>query len=219
MRISYLNFLIFALLTLAAHAQDERFFRTLFTGEATRDARLEDSEKKYSYVLQTPMYAIDINDDGKNEYVVFSKKDSEDWLIVLDQYREKLFSYKFETKGFDSGLYRIEKKTLNDQSNVLVLHYYEGKTQYIHYQSTARIYALAVDKLKENKMSFAVMAGPSFFEEYKSRLGHFHIRNYSVNVLDLNNDKTNELIIKYRNQSTVFTYNGNGKWLTFRQEF
>ncbi len=211
---------IFAIgFSLAAQAQDERFFRSLFNGEANSEARLEDREKKYSYILHTPMYALDLNDDGKSEYVVYVKKDSEDWLVILDQYKEKLFSYKFETKGFDSALFKVEKKTINSDANILVLHYYEGKTKYINYQSTARIYAMSVDKLKENKMKFSVITGPSFFEEYKSRLGHFHIRNYSVNVLDLNGDKSNELIIKFRQQSTVYTYNGDGHWLTFRQDF
>ncbi|MFA6238363.1 MAG: hypothetical protein WC635_13605 [Bacteriovorax sp.] len=196
--------------------QDERYFRQIFSGELSRVID-KDSEKKYSYYIHTPYYAIDINRDGAPEQIVFVKKDSEDWVEIYEEkvgIKTKVFSYRFETKGFNSELFRIELKKLSAQTSILIMYYYEGLSRYTEMQGTSRVYAVTIDN--NDLLTMTSFKGPSFFEEHKSLKGHYHLRNYQVYLQDLNKDDSKELIVKYRETSQVFVYNGNGKWKTFK---
>jgi hypothetical protein len=198
-----------------AMPQDERYFRQIFSGELAKSGAPVD-EKHYSYFIHTPYYAIDLNRDKNPEEIVFVKKDSEDWIEIYEKskgVRTKIFSYRFETKGFDSELFRIEFKKLSDKTAILLLYYYEGLSKYTEMQSTSRIYAITIDN--DNLKSLTAFKGPSVYEEHKSLKGHYHLRNYQVYLQDLNNDGTKELIVKFRETSQVFIYDGNGKWQTF----
>jgi hypothetical protein len=195
-------------------AQDERYFRQIFSGEINRNKDIEKT-KSYSYLVHTPYYALDINDDQTPEQIVFIKKDSEDWIEILDKKKEKIFSYQFETKGYDSELFRIELKKLNATTRILLLYYYEGISRYLDFNGTSRIYAITIDNSDLSTM--AGFKGPSFFDEKKSLKGHYHKRHYEVILTDLNKDLTKELIVKYRNSHEVFVYRGKGKWQTFNQ--
>lgn len=195
--------------------QDERYFRQLFSGELSREKGVSD-DKKYSFFIHTPYYEIDLNRDSKPEEVIFVKKDSEDWIEIFERKngeRVKIFSYQFETKGYDSELYRMEFKKLSASTSILILYYYEGLSKYTEMQSTSRVYAVTIDGNDLKKMTG--FKGPSFFEEYKALKGHYHIRNYQVFLKDLNNDDVKELVVKFHLTSQVFIYDGNGKWKTF----
>lgn len=195
--------------------QDERYFRQLFSGELVKGTHKAE-DKKYSYYIHTPYYALDLNRDGVAEQVVFVKKDSEDWVEIFDEkagIKTKIFSYRFETKGFDSELFRIEFKKLSASTSILILYYYEGLSRYIEMQATSRVYVVTIDN--DDLKTMVGFRGPSFFEEHKSLKGHYRLRNYQVYLQDLNNDDIKELIIKFRETSQVFIYNGNGKWKTF----
>ena len=195
--------------------QDERYFRQIFSGELVKsDARADD--KKYAFNIHTPYYDLDLNHDGNPEQIVFVKKDGEDWIEIFEQKNKesrKIFGYRFETKGFDSELYRIEFKRLSPKTYAILMYYYEGMNRYIEMQSTSRIYVGTIDD--DDLKTLSVFKGPSFFEEHKSFKGHYHLRNYEVLLQDLNNDQVRELIIKHNLTSQVFMYNGNGSWKGF----
>lgn len=197
-----------------ATAQDERYFRQLFSGEINK-GKEEVDEKKYSYFVHTPYYALDLNRDGVPEQIVFVKKDNEDWIEILNSEKKKIFGYLFENKGYDSELFRVELKTLSPTSSILLLYYYEGISKYINFQGTSRVYAITIDNNDLNTMK--AFKGPSFFDEQKTFKGHYHKRNYEVILEDLNRDGVKELIVKHRNTSTVFMYKGHGLWQTFNQ--
>lgn len=196
-------------------AQDERYFRQLFSGELNKKEN-GDLARKYSYVVHTPYYSLDLNRDGVAEQIVFAKKDNEDWIEVIDSNKTKIFSYRFENKGYDSELFRIELKTLSPKTSVLLLYYYEGVSRYIDFQGTSRIYAITIDN--NDLKTLSAFKGSSFFDEVKTFKGHYHKRNYEVYLEDLNHDNVKELVIKHRNASTVFLYKGEGKWQTFNQD-
>lgn len=206
--------LVLVVLSWRATAQDERYFRQLFSGEINK-GKEEVVEKKYSYLVHTPYYALDLNRDGVPEQVVFVKKDNEDWIEILNFDKKKIFSYLFENKGYDSELFRVELKTLSAKTSILLLYYFEGVSKYINFQGTARIYAITIDNNDLGTMK--AFKGPSFFDEQKTFKGHYHKRNYEVILEDLNHDNVKELIIKHRNTSTVFLYKGTGHWQTFNQ--
>lgn len=207
---------IFAIFILSwgAKAQDERYFRQIFSGELTKTEETIEN-KKYSYVLHSPYYALDLNRDGASEQVVFVKRDSEDWLDILSSDNKKIFSFRFDNLGYDSELFKIEMKTLGPHTTILLLYYYEGISKYIDFQGTSRLYAVTIDN--NDLKTLATFKGPSFFDEVKNFKGHYHKRNYQVYLEDLNKDSNKELIIKYRASNSVFLYKGEGKWQTFRQ--
>lgn len=202
-----------------ATAQDERYFRQIFSGELNKkdsNTQVRDN-KSYSYIFQSPFYELDLNRDGTPEQIIFVKKDSEDWIEMFSLDKKKFFAYKFDNLGFDSELFKIEMKTLSATTTILLLHYYEGVSKYINFEGTARVYAVTIDNNDLSTMK--AFKGPSFFDEVKNFKGHYHKRNYDVYVEDLNKDSVKELIVKYRNSSNVFIYKGAGNWQTIRQEF
>jgi len=206
--------LVLVVMSWRATAQDERYFRQLFSGEINKKQEVVD-EKKYSYFVHTPYYALDLNRDGVSEQVVFVKKDNEDWIEILNGEKKKIFGYRFENKGYDSELFRIELKTLSATTTILLLYYYEGVSKYINFQGTSRVYAITIDN--NDLTTMAAFKGPSFFDEQKTFKGHYHKRHYQVYLEDLNRDSIKELIIKHRDASTVFLYKGKGRWQTFGQ--
>lgn len=214
-----MNKLVFTLLVFVvswqAGAQDERYFRQLFSGEINRKPEVEKEVKKYSYVIHSPYYALDLNRDGAPEQIVFVKKDNEDWIEIMGPDKQKFFSYRFENKGFDSELYRVELKTLSPTTDILLLHYYEGMSRYIDFQGSSRIYAITIDE--RNLKSMSAFKATSFFDEVKTFKGHYHKRNYEVYLEDLNRDSVKELVTRHHNASTVFLYKGEGQWQTFNQ--
>ncbi len=198
----------------SALAQDERYFRQLFSGELLKSNEVV-PPKKYTWTVHTPFYELDLNRDKVSESIAFAKKDNEDWIEIFDSDKKKLFSYRFENKGFDSDLYRVELKTLSADTVILLLYYYEGVSKYINFQGTTRIYAITIDN--NDLKTMAAFKGPSVFDEQKTFKGHYHKRNYEVYLEDLNKDSIRELIIKHRNASNVFVYMGEGSWKTFNQ--
>ncbi|MBP9680294.1 MAG: hypothetical protein KBD76_02725 [Bacteriovorax sp.] len=196
--------------------QDERFFRQIFSGELSPVTKpLE--EKKYSYYVHTPYYALDLNNDKNPEDLVYVKKENEDWIEIFENIKgekRKIFGYRFEAKGYNAELFRIEFKKLSDITSVLVMYYYEGLSRYTEMQGTSRIYVATIDN--RDLMSLNVLKGPSVFEENRSLKGHYHLRNYQVSLSDLNNDGIKELIVKFRSISQVYVYEGSGKWKTFK---
>ncbi len=196
-------------------SQDERYFRQIFSGELVKE-KAEVGEKKYSYYIHTPYYALDLNHDKVPEEIVYVKKDSEDWIEIFENAkgeRKKIFSYRFETKGYNSELFRIELKNLSPKTSVLVLYFYEGVSKYTEMQASSRIYLVTIDN--NDLKTLTAFKGPSFFDEHKSFKGHYHLRNYQVYFQDLNNDGVKEFISKFREVSQVFIYDGNGKWKSF----
>src|SRR5205814_2534175 len=140
------------------------------------------------------------------------KKDSEDWIEIfqIDKgERKKVLSYRFEAKGYDSQIYRIEFKKLSIKTSVLVFYYYEGVSKYIETQSTSRVYVATIDN--NDLKTLSVFKGPAMYEEFKSQKGHYHLRNYQVYFQDLNNDDSKELIVKFHLTSQVFMYDEAGK--------
>lgn len=204
------------ILPLAVQAQDERFFRQIFHGDLIENApkdQTEKDKKTFWYSAHTPFYQLDLNQDTIPERVVFVKKDNEDWLDIFDSVKKKIFSYRFENMGINSGLYRIEKRQLSPTTDVLLLYYYVGYTQYMNTDSSAQLYLLTIDN--RDLKTIHVLKGPSYFEERKNRRGHYHQRKYDIEMLRLNNDSTSEIIVKHRGMSEVLVYAGNGKWKTF----
>ncbi|MFT6068208.1 MAG: hypothetical protein ACJAT2_002922 [Bacteriovoracaceae bacterium] len=196
-----------------AKAQDERFTRELLSGDLTRIVAPQ-SESKYNYKVRSPFYEVDLNEDHKSESFVVEKKDGEDWVYVYNYSKEKIYSFKLDTTGAHSRLYRITSKSLSKDSKVFVLHFFEGVTQFLKFKAQARFYFLTIDK--NDLSSISTYKGPAFWEEFKSfKHNHYHQRKYVLTAIDLNLDGVKELTLSYNDTRRVYFYKGNGSWQTF----
>lgn len=203
------NFVVFAIMSCVlnfAHAQDERFFRKIFTDELRPD------KKKATYKIEvaTPNYEIDLNRDGVPESIKVEKRDGIDFFVIQNASGRTLSELKLNAKGVNSVLYKAQLKTLNSNTDALVLYFDEGHSGTSVFQSTARIYMATIDGRDLKKVSFN--KGPAFYYEKESPVNHYSRRYYNVSVYDFNKDGTKEVAISYNNIQRIYFYLGKGRW-------
>jgi len=132
-------------LSLELKAQDERYFRELFLKQYTEDTK-ELEEKKYSYVVPTPFYTMDVNGDGKTESFVYAKKEAEDWIDIFDHEKKPVFKFQFTSVGAKSRLYKMRFSHIDSEIGLVVFYFYEGVTKYNEMDSSSRLYFLTFRK-------------------------------------------------------------------------
>lgn len=208
------SFLFLGLLLWASlgQAQDERFFRRILSGDLIESERGSPVQKTYHFVAKTPLYELDLNDDGKNEAFSYEMKDGENWVEIFSapDGKKSLFKGKFETAGKDANLFKISMRDLSSKVKVLLLFFYEGNSQYLELNSTARIYLLTLEK--GDWTTLTLSQGPTFWQEREERNLGYYQRNYAVDLADLNSDGIKELVVKHGRMSQVLMYLGKGRW-------
>lgn len=189
-----------------ARAQDERFFRKIFTDELRPDKKIE----RYKIEVSTPNYEIDLNRDGRPEVLKVEKRDGQDFFLILGASGEKLAELKLDAKGLDSVLYKVQLKTLSSGTDALILYFDEGKSGTVVFQSTARIYMASIDQGDLEKISF--IKGPAFYYEKERPVDQYSRRYYNVSVFDFNKDGTKEVAVSYNDIQRIYFYLGKGRW-------
>ncbi|MBG59325.1 MAG: hypothetical protein CME67_02980 [Halobacteriovoraceae bacterium] len=197
---------IFIFLSLNASAQDERFFRKIFTNELN----LESPKPAAKVEVSSPLYMVDINRDGIKEGLVTHKKDGQDYFQIKDKYGVLKFSEKLKAKGLDSSIYKVELKTVNSKTDLLLIHFYEGYSGVFDYKATARLYFVVIEDRDLDKVYS--YKGPAIFLEREKVGNQYNLRKYHVNVLDYNKDGHNEVSVTYNNIQRLFFYKTKGLW-------
>jgi len=193
-----------------AIAQDERAFEAEFLPRDIFKEERGKEREKYKWIVRSAKYEYDINKDGKYESFEVQKKDGEDWISIFDHNDKPLLNKKLQANGFESYLYKITVHKISPRTRTLVLHFYEGYSDYLKFQATGRLYFISIDNGNLNKMSF--YKGPSFFDEKELPQEHYHQRQYDVSAIDMNGDGTREISLKYRDIAKVYFYLGEGHW-------
>ncbi|MFZ4712357.1 MAG: hypothetical protein ACOYL6_01480 [Bacteriovoracaceae bacterium] len=189
-------------------AQDERFFRQIFTGELGKEqAKLR---KDYKWVAESPEHKLDLDGDGVAESLKVLKRDGENWLELSGKLGQPFYSVKIEAKGKDSSLFRINLVSLSSTVKVLLLSFYEGFTHYKQFNGTARLFLLSFEDNKLEQISFST--GPSFWLEREKVSDQYFKRLYSIDVNDLNGDKTKEIIVSFNRSNRALAYRGKGQF-------
>lgn len=199
--------LIFIIIISTSWAQDERYFRKIFSGDLFEKKA---ESLNYKVEVSTDAYLIDLNRDGKNERIKVWKKDGLDFIDIKDRFGQDLLSKKLKTMGGKSSLYKIQLKTISSETDVLILHFDEGYNQSTIFQSSARVYFIAIQNRDLKKMYF--YEGPHIFYEKEKVKQQYARRYYNVNVYDYNNDGRNEISITYNHIQHIFFYIRNGIW-------
>jgi hypothetical protein len=192
------------------HAQDERYFRKLFSGNLRDKIKLVERTKAKFQVAGT-FYNFDINDDGRIEAFVSEKRDGQEWLNIHDANQKVIYRGQLDTMSLNSWLYKISVRNLSNNTRVFILYFYEGSTEYLEFKANARVYFLTIDDKKLETLTLT--KGPVIYDETETFKKDYHLRSYTLNLVDFNKDGVNDIIVKYHLNSWVYLYKYPGKWL------
>ncbi len=194
------------------YAQDERVFRDFFLGKySEKDFDVETYKNlKDKWRVSTPMYRIDLDNDGLLESILVEKSDGKDWFHILGNDNLRLFSLKLSTKGSQSYLHKVHIKQLSKGIKLLLLHFYEGYTEYFDFLGTSRIYFVTIEDNDLTKIYS--YAGPYIFSEHRNFKKSYGQKIFDISLYDYNNDGVREVIVGYNKIKRVFAYLQKGKW-------
>jgi hypothetical protein len=195
-----------------AQAQDERYFREIFTGEMIHKDKKEEAKKVY-YQAFTPRYIFDLNNDGDKEKFFYETRDAGHNFYIENSHNELLYKASFESVGKGAHLYRVGIHHLNPQTTVLLLYFFEGSIDYLNFQGTSRLYFLTIEDNDLHKIY--LNRGPIIWEEFQNTKGHYRQRPFDISLIDYNHDGTREIAVKNHLISRVYLYRGKGLWANF----
>lgn len=203
-----LGFLPFSVLM----AQDELYLRELFSGGlgSAPTARSLPSYNEF-YSVFSDLIQIDLNNNGRREMIAFEKSDGRDFLLFFDHQRKVLAKFELTPKGIDSHVLRMSKRQLNEQTDVFLIFYDEGRSSYRRTRQTHRLYFVTIDNRDLKTISFA--KGSSLSESVETRMQGDWERFYHIELRDLNKNGTNELIVSHGRQTDIYHYAGSGRWI------
>lgn len=206
--------LFFSLLFLCNNlfAQDERFYRKIFTKKSHQSTELQSAleNDEFKKIVSSSIYKIDLNRDGLEEGIILQKKDGNDYIKIIGQMGEQWLNYRLDTTGEHSKVYKISLKTLTPQSDVLIVHFYQGATQSTTFEATAKLYFISIDN--RDLKTIKVFKGPHYWHEKEVGYKYWN-RYYNINVFDYNKDGRNEISINFNKIARVYFYLGNGQWI------
>lgn len=200
-------FLLVALfISFESYAQDERFYRKIFTGELTEKTK---ESIRYKVTVSSPRYEIDINQDKSPESIKVMKRDGFDFFLVYDEFGREIFNKRLPAIGANSRLIKVDLKAITKDTNTLILHFYEGAIEATRFEAMAKLFFVTFNKKDIKKMTF--FNGPHFFHE-KEKGEQYLNRRYTVNSIDYNKDGRREISISYNKIQRVFYYTRTGQW-------
>lgn len=196
-------------LALPALAQDERYYRQIFTDELLEE---KDAPARHKVTVSTPEYLVDINRDNHKEKIQVLKKDGLDFIQIKDRFGRVRFESQLAAKGIESRLYKVRLKTISESTDSLILYFYEGHSGTVVFQATARLYFITVENRDLDKVY--IFKGPPFFYEKEKPVDQYSRRHYSVSVLDYNQDGRNEISTNFNQIQRIWFYLRKGLWKT-----
>ena len=221
MRVSLLIFntllTILFLKPLVTLAQDERYLREIFSGMyVPLDKKIDQRPIAYKWRANGAIYQLDLDGDGFKELLIPEMIDGQNWLNIYSPGHLPHGSFHFEAQGANSHIYKIIFRSVATNIKVLLVHFYEGYSQYYQFAGQSRLYIITIVDNKLNEMK--ITKGPVFYYEVEEQWGKkaYYQREYFLNTYDYNNDGIDEISLKYRTSSYVYHYADNGLWATYR---
>ncbi len=191
-------------------AQDERYYRKIYTNEFQKKNLHIDYDKNALVIVASPFYRVDLNNDGLPEKIRTLKRDGIDWIELYDYKGDLMYEVPLDTQGIYSSLYKIRVTALDSSTRVLILNYFEGYTKSVNFEGRARVYFLSF----ENKdfRTLKLFKGPYYFQEKETFPDAYWQRNMHVNVFDYDKDGKKEISVSFGRISKIFSYLGDGNW-------
>jgi hypothetical protein len=200
-------------MTFQGFAQDERYFRQLVTGQLPQLEKEILGPPRHQFNVQGARYHLDLNDDGIEEKIIPQKRDGTDWVLIQNQSGGKLFEAELFSMGGESHIFKIKFARLSKSLKALIIFLDEGKTEGKKFESTARIYVISFENNDFNSMKLAL--GPHIFHEKESQREQYFRRDMLVELRDLNNDGTREIVVNYNHIQRILFYRARGEWERF----
>ena len=194
------------------HAQDEQFMRDFFMGQLHKQT--QEPQRDPTYRKASAFYEIDLTRDRRFESLVYEKQDGQDWLHIHDTSGQRVYSYRFETKGPNSRLYKVQMQRLSPLTDVLLLYFFEGEIDSIEFHASSRLYFLTIDH--QDLSTISTFKGPSVWDESTQHPNSYWKRKYSIGLKDLSNDLVKEVIVKQGQVSRIFKYIDFSEWIEIR---
>jgi hypothetical protein len=205
-----LVFTCFLLFTGLCSAQDERYYRELFTSELFQSSKEEFLPK---LVVRTSLMKQDLNRDGLPEGIIVSKRDGQDWIHLLTRDGKVFFEERLIAKGTYSQLFKIVVKSISKNTDALILYFYEGAHDTADFLASARLYFITIDNRDFSTTRMA--RGPYFFVEKEKGEHHYWNRHLHVNINDFNLDGTKEVSVSYNGTQRIYSYEPKKGWVKF----
>jgi len=200
-----LYIVIFLFLAFDSFSQDEIEFKKMITRRINKPLS-EFPDKLHS--LKTVIF--DLNRDGETDKIQLIKKNGLDYIRILDEKDNNVFEKELQTKGVESKIYKARFVTLSNKVNCLVLYFYEGNRQTHLFEGAARVYFLTIEN-KDLKKMYLFQGGHYFHEKLEFKDKYF-LKEFTVNIKDLNKDGIKEVSLKYNKMSRTYMYLGKGSW-------
>lgn len=188
--------------------QDERFFREILKGR--KEKVKTDNLEKAHFIVNSKVYEVDLDDDGHQERLVFEKRDGQDWMFIYSLTHQRLFKKKFEQNGMNAGVYRINIRKVSKSHKVVLIHYYQGHTNYNKFNGQSKLYIFTVPKLQIMKSTMT--DGPEVWEEVDDSNVHYRQRDYKITLPDLNKDGIREISVRHHKIVRTFYLNKDNLW-------
>ena len=168
--------------------------------------------KKAVFKHSGPEYMIDLVGDEKKERIHFVSRDGRDWLVVRDAKGERVYQYAFRAVGLDATPYKIRLRSLSSSVKALVIYYYEGHSDYLKFQATARPYFLTFEN--DDLKTLSMYRGSGVFQEREAGGERYRQRTYRLKFVDWDGDGTRDIEVgsgDFRIRD-IFLYRGKGRW-------
>ena len=206
----HLALLCIFLISLSSHAQDERYYRQILSGDLPKFSQKIDEAVEHQFNVQGSSYVIDLNGDGVEEIVQPQKRDGVDWIEVRGMNQSKIFEGKLLAIGGGSSIYKMKLAYLSPKVKVLVLFLDEGKSSGLKFESVARIFLLSFEN--NDLATLKLTMGPHHFHEKEGQRDQYWRRDYSVEIRDINNDNVRDVVVQFNHIQRIMLYQGFGQW-------
>ena len=141
LRINSLCFLLCALgFVFDCMAQDERVLRYLLRKKQFKEKTLID---KTHFRLTTKFYEIDLNDDNRNEKISMESNDGINYFVIRNHRNFPIFREALLTQALGGIVHRVRLVEVSSETKLLIVYYFEGKTEYLDFNATGRLYFIS----------------------------------------------------------------------------
>ena len=192
-----------------AFGQDERYYRQILTGELPKMNEGYGQNLVNQFSVTGASYKIDLNSDGIEESIVPEKRDGVDWIVIKSAQETTIFETKIIAMGTGSSIYKIRFVQISRDVKALVVFIDEGIIASKKTQSTARFIVISFENNDLKKMTAWI--GPHIFHELEAQRDQYYRRDYQVNIYDLDEDGTREIVVQYNHIQRIMKYE-NGIW-------
>ena len=190
-------FLIFP--SIGVFGQSESQTRSIFNNN--NEVVIESSKEIKNTRVFSDFYRLDLNGDGHFEGLTVENSDKGSSLHFFKNHFEHFQEVFIGPGGTFSKVEKIELRQISQNENVILIYFSEGVQKYLSLRSRQRLYLIYVPSEIFND-KFRLHRGPIIFEELSSK-GHYHVKKYDVDVIDLNGDGVKEILVRNKDIERV----------------